>query len=65
MMSSGRIVLGGLLLLAALVVQATRWFWESSLPWLPPATMVITWICLLTGTALITSTRTRRDHDRS
>lgn len=65
MKKAGWVVLGGLLLLAAVAVQAARLVWDNPPPWIGPAAMVMTWMCLLGGSFLIVSTRSRRDHDRS
>lgn len=65
MKDNGRVVLGGLVLLAAVTVQLIRPLWDGGPPWLPPATVATTWICLLTGSALIASTRGHRGHDQS
>lgn len=65
MRNAAAAVLGGLLLLAAIAIQAARPLWDSVAPWLPPAAAAMTWVCLLSGGFLIASTRNRRDHDSS
>lgn len=56
-----RVVLGILLLALAIGAQALRLFTDGSLVWLPPTTIATTWICLLSGAALIVSGRNDKD----
>ena len=65
MKKAGWVVLGGLLLLGAVAVQAARLVWDNPPPWMGPAAVVTTWMFLLGGSFLIASTRSRRDHDSS
>lgn len=50
-----RIALGIILIALGIGAQALRLLADNSLPWLPPATIATTWICLLGGTALVVS----------